>query len=86
MPLYDYHCSQCGEITDVWAKMHEMIKPCPQCKGVMDRLISPCAIRMDISPYFDENLGNRENPQGRWINSRQQKRQVMKEEGLEEIG
>lgn len=87
MPLYDYKCPKCGEIIDVWAKIEEMHKECNQCGGVMYRLISPTRIICDIAPYFDENLADsKKSPHGQWVQSRQHRKQLMKEQGLREIG
>ena len=87
MPLYDYSCAKCGEITDIWAKCHEMIMPCPKCGAMMNRLISAPHIICDIEPYFDENLADaRKAPQGTYVTSRQDRKRKMKKLGLTEIG
>jgi putative FmdB family regulatory protein len=85
LPLYDYECRNCGPIIDVWAKIDEVELVCA-CGGTLLRLISPTRIQCDLQPYFDENLGDRGNPQGQWVKSRQHKRQLLKEQGLAEIG
>lgn len=39
MPLYDYECSEHGEVKDVFAKFDETVK-CEKCGKEMKRLIS----------------------------------------------
>lgn len=85
MPLYDYRCPKCGELTDIWAKIDEKIKGCPQCGEDMARLLSPTRIQCDLRPYWDENLADRANPHGQYVESRQHRRQLMKEQGLAEL-
>ena len=87
MPIYDYHCANCGDLQDIWAKIDEMELICPGCAMSMTRLISPARIICDIEPYFDENLADVKTcPQGQWVKSRQHRKDIMKEQGLREIG
>lgn len=79
MPIYNYNCHKCGEKHDVWAKIEEQLKTCPDCGLPMIRLFSPPTnIITDIEPYFDDNIGSG----GSWVTSRQHKRALMKQEGL----
>jgi putative FmdB family regulatory protein len=87
MPLYDYKCPNCGEIEDIWAKILEMNLICPDCGGMMVRLMSPTRIICDIEPYFDENLADpKKSPNGQWVKSRQDKKSKLKEQNLVECG
>lgn len=41
MPVYDYECCRCGNITEVITIMADTdLKPCPVCAGDMVRIIS----------------------------------------------
>ena len=86
MPIYDVLCPQCGELTDIWAKIDEFNKSCPMCGKETKRLLSPTRIQCDLEPYFDENLADRRDTQGKWVNSRQHRKQLMKDQGLIEMG
>lgn len=87
MPLYDVQCPNCGQVDDVWAKIADDQAMCPQCGVATKRLISPTRLQLDIEPYFDENLADaKTSPAGQWVTSRQHKRQIMKEQGLVEVG
>jgi putative FmdB family regulatory protein len=77
MPLYDYLCPNCGEQTDVWARVDEDPKLCG-CGLWMKRLISATRSNPDWMPYFDDNLGQ----YGTWVESRQHRKRIMGELGL----
>lgn len=40
MPLYDFHCAVCDKTIEVLAKMSAPNPCCPQCGGVMEKLLS----------------------------------------------
>ena len=84
MPRYDYRCIECGVIEELWRRMTdlEMAHRCIRCGGDMIRLISAPNIRCDIEPYVDENMGH----EPVHVESRQHKKQLLKERGLTEIG
>ena len=80
MPLYDYLCSDCGVIEDVWAGIEESDLFCPLCQRVMSRLISAPGVICDIEPYMDWNMAH----EGVQIGSRQQLKRELKKRGLVE--
>jgi len=82
MPLYDYSCPNCAKQSDIWAQMHEEEKPCPTCGATMMRLISGSNIITDLEPYFDENL----DKVPIYVESKQHRKQLMKERGLVDLG
>jgi putative FmdB family regulatory protein len=87
MPIYDVNCPQCGELTDIWAKVEEINVKCPMCGKETQRLLSPTRIICDLEPYFDENLADvKKAPQGCYVESRQDRKRKLKEFGLVEMG
>ena len=82
MPIYDYICTKCGKVSDVWATMDERTKRCPKCKRKMSRLIARSNIITDLIPHVDENMGH----EPVYVKSRQHKKQLLKEKGLVAIG
>lgn len=79
MPIYDYKCSDCGLIENVWAKIDEQELPC-KCGLTMTRVISATRTNPDLQPYLDPNLGH----EPVWVESRQHRKRLMKERGLAE--
>ncbi len=40
MPTYEYKCTKCGHTFELFQKMSDNpVKECPQCKGLVKRLI-----------------------------------------------
>lgn len=37
MPLYDYHCADCGEVTEERRGLEDYLIPCPLCGGTAHR-------------------------------------------------
>jgi putative FmdB family regulatory protein len=41
MPIYEYKCSKCGHITEVWQKMSDSpLHTCEVCGGLVKKIIS----------------------------------------------
>ena len=40
MPLYDFHCAACDKTVELLIKMTAPTPACPQCGGVMEKLLS----------------------------------------------
>lgn len=78
MPLYDYSCPKCGEVTNVWAGINEMELKHDQCGSKMKRLISSSMIEPPWFDYVEENMGH--DPV--LITSRQHRDRLEKELGL----
>jgi putative FmdB family regulatory protein len=82
MPLYDYECRNCGKVNDVIAPVAADTLAC-KCGASMKRLFSfRVNINPDYEPYYDENISKT----GEWVKSRQHRRELMKENGLVEVG
>jgi putative FmdB family regulatory protein len=79
MPLYDYKCSNCGMVENVWAKINEQEKLCA-CGLWMKRVISATRSTPDLQPYLDPNMGH----EPVYVESRQHRKRLMKERGLAE--
>jgi putative FmdB family regulatory protein len=45
MPLYEYKCTSCNHVFEIQQKIsEEPLKYCPQCKGLIRRVISAAGI------------------------------------------
>jgi putative FmdB family regulatory protein len=84
MPLYDYICPACGLKENIWAKMNEQLKLCPDCDNIMERTIcyNAANILCDIEPYMDQHMVSQAEPDPVLVKSRQHKKQLLKERGL----
>lgn len=64
MPIYEYQCAACGEITEKWQKLSEApLAVCPQCGGSLTKLISNCSFHLKGSGWYvtDYAGGSRPN-------------------------
>lgn len=53
MPLYDYQCAQCGEVTEVRHGFDDThAEPCPKCGGALSRLFNPAGIVFKGSGFY----------------------------------
>jgi putative FmdB family regulatory protein len=64
MPIYEYECKKCGHRFEVIQKFSDKPrKRCPECRGALERLISPPAIRFKgtgwyVTDYADKKKGS----------------------------
>jgi len=83
MPLYDYHCDPCDHTWEVLQRLADLPlgAGCPRCGATARRLLPRPHIVADTfpAPYDDIGLGVR-------IDSRSQRRRIMRDKGLEELG
>jgi len=63
MPIYEYKCTQCGNVTEAWQKFSDApLTDCPACGGAMTKLISNCAFHLKGSGwYVSDYSGSRPN-------------------------
>ena len=53
MPLYDYQCSNCKEITEIRHGFDDTHSdPCPKCGGPLARLFNPAGIVFKGSGFY----------------------------------
>lgn len=64
MPIYEYQCAACGEITEKWQKFSEApLTVCPRCGGSLTKLISNCSFHLKGGGWYvtDYATGSRPN-------------------------
>jgi putative FmdB family regulatory protein len=53
MPVYEYQCTQCGEITEAWQKFSDLpLSTCCQCQSPLKKLISPSSFHLKGSGWY----------------------------------
>lgn len=78
MPIYLYECPRCGEVDNVWANVSEDRKVHEECGATMTRLISAPAVRGDLEPYLETNMGH----EPVYVKSRRHRERLCKDRGL----
>lgn len=83
MPRYDYVCQTCGKEEERVERIADVAVECGCGKGIMLRKFSPPAhIITDIEPYYDQHLAGQDGVPV-YVKSRQHKKALLKERGLE---
>ena len=58
MPIYEYQCAACGQVTEKWQKISEPpLTVCPVCGGGLSKLISSCAFHLKGSGWYVTDYG-----------------------------
>lgn len=53
MPIYEYECTKCGQLTEVWQKFSDPpITKCESCKGKVRKLISQSTFHLKGSGWY----------------------------------
>lgn len=55
MPVYEYRCGQCGEITSTVARISEATRtlPCAHCRGTAERIVSRPSVHLSKASKLD---------------------------------
>ncbi|MFZ5451300.1 MAG: FmdB family zinc ribbon protein [Thermodesulfobacteriota bacterium] len=62
MPIYEYQCAACGQVTEKWQKFSEApLTVCPHCGGSLEKLISSCAFHLKGGGWYVSDYGGK-NP------------------------
>ena len=60
MPIYEYECTQCGEIEEVFQKFSDKpLKKCRHCSGKLQKLISQSTFHLKGSGWYVTDYANK---------------------------
>jgi putative FmdB family regulatory protein len=58
MPVYEYQCSGCGHIEEVFQKISESpLEVCPRCNGSLKKIISQSTFHLKGSGWYVTDYG-----------------------------
>lgn len=61
MPIYEYKCHDCGEITEILQKFSDTpLNQCPSCGGKVSKIISNCTFQLKGSGWYVTDYKNKE--------------------------
>lgn len=59
MPTYEYQCKSCTHRFEIWQKMaDEALTVCPECQGVIRRVLYPAGIVFKGSGFYKTDHGS----------------------------
>ena len=60
MPIYEYECTKCGEIEEVFQKFSDQpLKKCRHCSGKLHKLISQSTFHLKGSGWYVTDYANK---------------------------
>lgn len=63
MPVYEYQCTQCGEIKEAFQKISDApLTECSNCRGQLKKLISQSTFHLKGSGWYVTDYGGTKAP------------------------
>ncbi len=60
MPIYEYECTKCGQVTEAWQKFSDPpLEKCEVCGGKMRKLVSQSTFHLKGSGWYVTDYGSR---------------------------
>ena len=76
MPTYDFICESCKKTSEVFCSIDDRAgQTCEHCGGALKQQIVAPYVPQEFVPHFDKGLGV-------YVNSRQHRKQIMRQKGL----
>ncbi|MFA6148476.1 MAG: FmdB family zinc ribbon protein [bacterium] len=65
MPIYEYKCRKCGQVTELIEGAHDdPLKKCPSCAGKVERMMSAGAFILKGTGWYATDYGTRSHDSG----------------------
>lgn len=65
MPIYEYHCQQCGEFEVTQRITERPLSRCPTCKGKVKRLISNTSFQLKGTGWYITDYARKDRRSGK---------------------
>lgn len=63
MPVYEYECLNCHEITEIWQGLAEaLLTTCPTCQGPVKKIISMSSFALKGGGWCADSYSNSPKP------------------------
>ena len=63
MPIYEYQCSQCGEVFEAFQKITDLpLTECKFCQGKVEKLISHTSFQLKGSGWYLSDYARKSQP------------------------
>lgn len=63
MPIYEYQCSKCGEIFEVFQKVNDQpVAQCRFCSGAVEKLISHTSFQLKGAGWYLTDYARKSSP------------------------
>ncbi len=61
MPVYEFECEKCGEITEDLVRMGTSRIDCPRCKGKAHKILSTCSFELKGGGWYADGYASKKN-------------------------
>lgn len=84
MPIYEYKCHQCGEITEILQKFSDNpLTKCPACGGKVSKIISNCTFHLKGSGWYVTDYKNKDKKSEKDADSKKGESEKREKSGKE---
>jgi putative FmdB family regulatory protein len=60
MPIYEYECGNCGQITEAWQKFSDKpLKSCKHCSGKLHKIMSQSTFHLKGTGWYVTDYANK---------------------------
>ncbi len=61
MPVYEFECKQCGEVTEDLVRMGTQSIPCPQCSQKAEKILSACSFELKGGGWYADGYASKKS-------------------------
>ncbi|MCB2181404.1 MAG: zinc ribbon domain-containing protein [Desulfobulbaceae bacterium] len=62
MPIYEYECQKCGNVTEAWQSMSDApLTTCSDCQGELKKLISSSSFQLKGGGWYADGYSSTNN-------------------------
>ena len=77
MPIYEYHCRDCGEDLEITQRITEQpLEMCPSCGGALNKLISHTSFILKGTGWYATDYGRKDRPNSKGESKSEDKKPV----------
>jgi putative FmdB family regulatory protein len=60
MPIYEYECTSCGQITEAWQKFSDKpLRACEHCSGKLHKIMSQSSFHLKGTGWYVTDYANK---------------------------
>lgn len=85
MPIYEYRCSGCGHIHEVWQKFSDKpLDKCEVCGGSVKKIISQNTFHLKGTGWYVTDYSSKENKVAKKERKKSSKKEESKKESVKD--
>ena len=61
MPVYEFECKHCGEVTEDIVRMGTRAIDCPKCRHKAEKILSACTFELKGGGWYADGYASKKN-------------------------